>query len=223
MSFESKFERFLTELHNSSYEVPNELNPYFKSALITAGFNQMQVNAIAEGNQNPSVAQKKPRKLTGYNVFMKDKMLELKENNIPSSDRMTKVSTMWKSLDDSEKVIWKNKAENLNGNLITNNNQATSSKKNGNPSKLTGYQQFLKDKMPEVKNDPLILPKERMSKIASMWKLLPEIEKNVYNGKRELVADSQSDQNAPTDDDSVVETGLEEHDVVETGEEDHDD
>ena len=73
MSFETKFENFLKEVAKSPYDLPSELNPFFKSALQSAGFDQVSGSAPAA-----SVGATKVRKMSGYNLYMKEKMAELK-------------------------------------------------------------------------------------------------------------------------------------------------
>ena len=192
MSFEHKFANFLVELGKCPYDLPSELNPYFKSSLISAGFDS-GVSQTGNGNGNGNQSQnstKAPRKLSGYNLFMKEKMAELKTNNVPSGERMGQVSGLWKNLSDSEKGVWKVKAENYAQTQTPTSTDApvkvskTTTKKEG-PTKLSGYQMFVKEKMPEVKNDPEIAAKERMGKIGSLWKALSETEQGAYKLKAE--------------------------------------
>ena len=55
---------------------------------------------------------KAKRAPSGYNIFMKVKMGELKAQGVPSGDRMKKMSEMWKALSDDEKKNWKDRAAN---------------------------------------------------------------------------------------------------------------
>ena len=188
MDFENRFKQFLVELGKSPYDLPSELHPYLKSALISAGFNSE--STYHEGNV--SAGSKATRKLSGYNLFMKDKMAELKAEEVPSGERMGRVSLLWKNLNDSEKSVWNTKAQEINANNNTSDvetqttkSKAKSGKRKTGTYKLSGYQLFVKEKMSEVIKDTSITPKERMGRIGSMWKTLTEIEQNVYKQKAE--------------------------------------
>jgi len=64
--------------------------------------------------------EKKTRKPSGYNIFMKEKMAELKQNAFPSDQRMTQIGAMWKALSDVEKQKWKDTAS-ASGLPVVNN------------------------------------------------------------------------------------------------------
>jgi len=184
-TFENNFNRFLIELGKCPYDLPSELNEHFRTALLAAGFGNPISGGVTGGGAAPAVATK-TRKLSGYNVYMKEKMAELKAQNVPSGERMGKVSAMWKTLTDEDKAVWKSKADALNPSGPTTTGSAPKAKKEG-PTKLSGYQLFVKEKMAEVKADTSIPAKERMTKIGALWKALAATEQEAYKKKAESV------------------------------------
>jgi len=188
-NFESHFNRFLVELGKCPYDLPSDLNPHFKAALLAAGFDTMGSSGNSGNSGSTGGGVTKTRKLSGYNVYMKEKMAELKAQNVPSGERMGKVSAMWKTLSDEEKGTWKSKADGLNPSVEVSSNTTTSApktKKEG-PTKLSGYQLFVKEKMAEVKADTSIPAKERMTKIGALWKACSQAEQEVFKKKAETV------------------------------------
>ena len=226
MSFETKFENFLKEVAKSPYDLPSELNPFFKSALQSAGFDQVQTTS---GTASVASGATKVRKMSGYNLYMKEKMAELKAQNVPSTERMGKVSGMWKLLGDAEKATYKTKAEGQNTAASATGNvavKAPKAKKTG-PTKLSGYQFYVKEKMPELKTDASIPAKERMSKIGAIWKALSDTEKAGYKVKAEAThgttpAPAQTgagaQTTAPASDDGDVDDQVENDEVEEADE-----
>ncbi len=185
-TFEKKFKHFISEINKCPYELPAELHPHFKNALVSAGFDQIDQSTTAT-NSSSGV---KSRKLSGYNVYMKEKMEELKQQEVPSGERMVKVSTMWKSADETEKDIYRNQAIEQNALVsTTNTDSAVDSKsksvkpKKSGPTKLSGYHVYVKEQMPILKEDTSIIHKERMGKIGGSWKLLSTTEQEVYKQK----------------------------------------
>jgi hypothetical protein len=56
--------------------------------------------------EKPAAKPKSPRKQSAYNLFMKSKMAELKDQGVPSKDRMKQIGPMWKELSDEQKKTW---------------------------------------------------------------------------------------------------------------------
>ena len=59
-----------------------------------------------------SSTEKKTRKPTGYNWFMKAMMAHLKEKSFPADKRMAEIARVWKTYGDDVKLEWKNAALN---------------------------------------------------------------------------------------------------------------
>ena len=177
MSTDAKFETFWAALGQCPYDLPVEIKPHLLTALKGAGFFDAPV---LTANTVTSAATK-TKKLSGYNVFMKEKMAVFKAENVPSGERMTKVGALWKTLTDEEKAIWKAKADSTAPVTVT----VTTSAKPSGPKKLSGYQLYVKETMPIVKVKAEIPAKERMAEIGKMWKSLKEEEKAAYKVKAE--------------------------------------
>ena len=173
---DSKFESFWNALNQCPYDLPEEIKPFLQQALKAAGFFDVT------GTSTTAVGlTTKTKKMSGYNLFMKEKMAELKIEEVPSGERMGKVSQMWKLLSDEQKAEWKIKAGLLVG--TTTVVATTTTKKATGPKKLSGYQLYLKATMPEVKVNEAIIPKERMGAIAKMWKALSEEQRGEWKTK----------------------------------------
>jgi hypothetical protein len=186
-TFENNFNRFLSELSKCPYDLPSELNSHFRTALLAAGFDNMNSSGLTGVGLTTTVATK-TRKLSGYNVYMKEKMAELKVEGIAAGDRMGKVSSMWGQLSAEDKAQWKAKADNLNPNVSTTGTTHSAHKvKREGPPKLSGYQLFVKETMGEVKADTSIPAKERMTKIGSLWKALTPSDQETFKKKAEEV------------------------------------
>ena len=175
---DAKFESFWNALNQCPYELPEEIQPYIKQALKAAGFFDQGVIST-DGTGGGGAVATKTKKLSGYNLFMREKMAELKTQEVPSGERMGMVSQMWKLVSDEQKTEWKNKAAGLNPQVVA----TTTTKKATGPKKLSGYQVYLKATMPEVKVNAEIPPKERMGAIAKMWKALSEEQRGEWKTK----------------------------------------
>ena len=182
MSADTKFETFWTALGQCPYDIPQELKPYIKEALHKAGFFDVPTTTTIVSSGTTVT---KTKKLSGYNVFMKEKMAELKAQNVPAAERMGKVSVLWKALTDEEKATWKVKADQVAP--VSVSVKATTEKASG-PKKLSGYQLYVKETMPIVKVKPEIPAKERMAEIGKMWKSLSEEQKAAFKVKAEQLA-----------------------------------
>ena len=168
---DAKFETFWTALNQCPYDLPEEIKPFLKKAVQDAGFYTSQTVVTGGGGGGTAVATAtKVKKLSGYNLYMREKMAELKTQNVPSGERMTKVSQMWKTCKQEEKDAYKSKA----GALVPVAAKASKATKaaTGGPKKLSGYQLYVRETMPTVKVDASIAAKERMGAIGKLWKAL---------------------------------------------------
>ena len=189
MSTDTKFETFWTTINQCPYELPVDIKPYLQQAIQTAGFNQAS-SVISSGGAKATTAPAadKVKKLSGYNLYMREKMAELKEQNVPSGERMTKVSQMWKGLTDEEKVTWKAKAETLvPAATVTKTVESKATKEAAGPKKLSGYQLYVRETMAVVKANTTIAAKERMGEIGKLWKALSDEQKAAYKAKAEAL------------------------------------
>ena len=187
MSANAKFETFWTALNSQCpYDLPAEIKPFLEKALGAAGFHSEQTVVVAATGGAVATVATKTKKLSGYNLFMREKMAELKTQNVPSGERMTKVSVMWKALKDEEKATWKVKADGLTGVTASSAVEAkTAAKASTGPKKLSGYQLYVRETMVTVKANTAIAAKERMAEIGKMWKALKEEERVAFKAKTE--------------------------------------
>ena len=173
MSTDIKFETFWASLMECPYELPEEIKPHLKIALKNAGFFDIPTSVA-----NSGTVLTKTKKLSGYNLFMKEKMADFKAQNVPSGERMGKVAAVWKTMTDEEKAIWKSKALEFAPVTVTG-----STTKSTGPKKLSGYQLYVRETMPVVKVKVDIPAKERMTEIGKMWKALKDSEREAYKVK----------------------------------------
>jgi hypothetical protein len=175
-TFVAKFELFWTKVNESQFDLPIEIKAVLEKAMKDSGFDSV-VTVAAKADAN-IVTDGKKKKLSGYNLFMKEKMPELKEANVAGNERMGKIGAMWKALSEDQQKIWNEKAK---GSTVEVKAKA---KANGETKtkKLTGYNVFMKEKMAELK-EANVPSAERMKKIGPMWKALSEADKKIWNEK----------------------------------------
>jgi hypothetical protein len=56
---------------------------------------------------------------------------------------------------------------------------------------INGYNLFMKEKLEELKKDPTLKGRERMGKVALLWKEVPEDQKKAYSAKAATIAPSE--------------------------------
>lgn len=176
---DAKFEKLWVELGKSPYELPAEIKPHILTALKASGFYDAPTATVAVASGGASG---KTKKLSGYNVFMKEKMAELKTQGVAAGERMGKVAALWKGMNDAEKATWKTKADALAPATATVTLKAS---KSSGPKKLSGYQLYVKETMPVVKAKAEIVAKDRMGEIGKMWKALSDAQKAEFKAKAE--------------------------------------
>lgn len=125
MACNKQFTDLFTLLDNSKYEIDSPFKKVIKEAVEKAGFCEQQKEMVVEkaskkegtkkakGNKGVG-APKKPRKLTGYNLFTRAKMPEVKENKeIEGKQRINEIAKMWKGLEQKDRDEWNGKAKEL--------------------------------------------------------------------------------------------------------------
>ena len=163
------------------YDLPPGFYQVVEEAMKAAGFDQQPIAAASA----PTI--KKNRKLSAYNIFMKEKSAELKKEEVPSNERMSKIGALWKGLSDEQKDEYKAKADEHNASVAPSTVTIKKATKSG-PKKLTGYQYFVKEKMPEVRADESIAPKARMGAIGALWKALSDEQKAEWKVQAEALS-----------------------------------
>jgi hypothetical protein len=180
---DAKFEKFWTALSEVA-DLPAEIKPHLQTALKTAGYYDTATAVAVSASATETAG--KTKKLSGYNVFMKEKMAELKTQNVPSAERMGKVAALWKALSDTQKGEWKAKAEGVSAPAADKPTQASAvATESKAPKKLSGYQLYVKEQMAVLKNNTAIAAKDRMTEIGKTWKALSDAQKAEYKSKAE--------------------------------------
>lgn len=165
-NFESLFQSFASILKKSHPEIATDQTlAVIKTAMIAAKIDQI-------GSQ-PSHHKKK---LNGYNLYVQEQMLHLKEEDPNSNKLMSRIGEQWNQLTSEEKQIWKDKAKALpdpepaqtQKKRKHHTSSDTDSTMTTSTSKRTAYQLYVQHQMPLLHelNDP----KDKMRKIAQLWK-----------------------------------------------------
>lgn len=173
-TFANKFENFWTELDSCPFALPPQLKDIAKAALIKAGLDVPSTVTVV---QNTS---KGGKKLSGYNVFMRETMAQLKAEGVPTNERMTKIGAMWSALSDADKGTWNAKAG-------VGTSKTKASGKGTGGKKMSGYNFYLKEQMAIIKLDTSVAPSERMTKIGATWSALDQATKDAYKVKAQAV------------------------------------
>jgi len=167
-SFEPKFATFVDILRKTDATLASDKTvPVLKAALLAAKFDQI----------GGSVIVRKKKKLNGYNLFMKDRMVVLKETESDSNKRMSKISGEWKQLTEEQKGGWNGKAKELSEAPVK---LQIKIKDKSKPQRWSGYQMYVSENMSKLVD---IKPKERMKTIGGQWKGLSDTEKETYKAK----------------------------------------
>jgi predicted solute-binding protein len=87
---------------------------------------------------------------------------------LTNKQMLNNVMTIIKKMDISEEDDFKKEMNKVINKAMKDKNTVKKTKEPKEAKELTPYQQFVKDKMPEVKDQ--YEPKERMKAIAELWK-----------------------------------------------------
>jgi hypothetical protein len=114
---------------------------------------------------------------TAYNIFMKEKMSEIKEGN--QTDKLKTVANLWKDLTEEVKVGYKERAEEIKEEFMKNQemNDDSEDKKSTKKRLPNGYNIYLKDRMSKIDGEN---QKDKLMKIAKEWKGLEDSVKQQY-------------------------------------------
>lgn len=180
-AFEQKFNTFIDTLKKNpdlKLTWTDKMVTAFKAGLVNATFDVM-----TGGGSTQSVVIRKKR-VNGYNLFMKERMAQLKEVDHDSNHRMKQISEEWNKLVETDKDNWKQKAVELVPVESTKTQVKTKKPKKSN--QISGYQLFVREKMVEIKDK--FAPKERMGEIGKSWKLMTAEEKEAINTRAKAIA-----------------------------------
>jgi hypothetical protein len=196
---EKKFAEFIRIIQEECpYELPEEVFPHIKKALITSLLLIPSTTDRTTTDTNTTSTSRAKRAPTAYNVFMKSRMIELKEQSVEASVRRTRINDEWKGLSKEDKEEWKHKAQSLpsdqeppGGPSKPKSKSRAKSKVSGetgtdNPKKLNAYQKFMKEMLPKLKTDPEfsdVKGTDRMKAVSVLWKKLTDSEREEYKTK----------------------------------------
>jgi hypothetical protein len=133
-----------------------------------------------------SVKPKGTGRINGYNLYMREQLVELKKDtSIAGSDRMKKVAEMWKLLTPEQKKEWTAKVSALPA--AASATVASTSTKKKSPTetkekttrKPSGYNLFMKSQMSVLKAQG-VESSQRMTQIGSLWKGLSDDQKKLW-------------------------------------------
>jgi hypothetical protein len=152
MSFEQKFSAFVTIL-DEELELDDQTKEIIKKAMIGAKFDHVETVEVS----------KTKRKLTGYNLFVREQMQDTKGND------MKNIAAKWKTLSKKQKAEWKVKAGKASNVVVKQ------------PRKASGYNLFMKEIMPTIKENKKVVAGDRLKEVGRLWKLLSKAEQIKYN------------------------------------------
>ena len=163
-----KIQAFTLALTNGPFDFDERVMNFVKQCINESGLDKPEIQVIESSSGVGAVNKPNKKALTGYNLYMKATMAELKEQKVPSNERMSRIGASWKALGVDGQQEWKEKAALEYPVTVTINTKGT---KKG-PKTMTGYQLFVKEQMSVVKMDKNIEPKARLAHIGQLWKAL---------------------------------------------------
>ena len=124
---------------------------------------------------NPTPAKKLKKKKvvrpkTGYNLFVADKIKEIKD--VDQKEKMKHVGQLWKNATAKEKSKYTDMAAKLKKEFEEANPVEKKPKRG-----LSGYNVYMREKIKEVKGDN---QKEKLLNVSASWKKLSDKEKQKY-------------------------------------------
>ena len=172
-TFEDKFAHFVVALKKEAGTTWTEvILEQIKKAMVESRLDSMYICQMASP---------KKKKVSGYNLYLKERMLQLRKTDIDSNHRMQQISEEWKKMDATEKEAWKTKAKNLAAPepvKLRLKLKKRGNKKEKRNTKWSGYQLFVSENMNTLGAE--IKPKDRMTEIGKRWKSLDETNKGEY-------------------------------------------
>ena len=130
------------------------------------------------------------RGITAYIAFSNEKRKELMTKGASLMEASKQSGSEWKSLSDSAKAEWTNRAHELNkirdekiarGEIVVAPRKTRSERKAEGPRKFSSYIMFVKEKRPEViAANPGIIQKDILVKVAELWRSTTPETKKIY-------------------------------------------
>jgi len=141
-----RFENFWTILSkNECLEIPEDAKDTIYDCLELAGYH---TNVASKVVKNDNVKNSETKKVSAWNIFMKEQMVVVKaDESIKPSQRMGKISEMWRDLGEDGKIKW---CEEHN---ISPPKSSAKKTQTGSPKKKKNYKKEVKKTEKVVKDD----------------------------------------------------------------------
>jgi len=99
-----RFEKFWSILSSrEELDIPDDAKDVIFECIDSAGFNAVVATSVKGGSKKETGT----KKVSGWNLFMSEKMPEVKaDTDIASTERLGKIATMWEALGDDGKAAW---------------------------------------------------------------------------------------------------------------------
>lgn len=172
MSFEPKFAIFKAEVLKT-LELPDEAMAILESALKTAKFHEVETKTVTISLPSTTTVSSgtvsAPKKQSGYNLFVKKNMKEMKNFSLTAD--------AWKTLGKDGQKVWNDNA--------AASNTATGAVSAAKGSKgLSGWNYYVRENSKLVKAaTPTLSSQEVMKSMGASWKALGDDGKKVWNAK----------------------------------------
>jgi len=122
-----------------------------------------------------STLDKKPRQVSGWTMYMKQRMADLKEEVKSSSERLKIIGPEWKLLSKEQQDEWKLEAKGIpSGESLPVST--------GQKRRLSGWNLYVKQRMADLKEE-VKSSSERLKIIGPEWKLLSKEQQDEWNLK----------------------------------------
>lgn len=175
--FNQKFAIFKQKVL-AMFELPDEAWPGMEQALISAGFNQVEIKTVttsapvAATTTSVVSSVSTGKFLTGYNVYVKESKTSGKDFKVCGSD--------WKSMTKEQQNVYNLKANEANQACgATNKNKGKGKAKN-----LSGWNVYMKENNKTVKSaNPGMSSQDVLKKLGSDWKALGKEGQEPWNTK----------------------------------------
>ena len=120
------------------------------------------------------------KRISGWNLYMKERMAALKDQIKSGSERLTAIGAEWKAMTKEQQAVYNTQAK---GTPVEGEMQAAApaaaGKKTGH---VSGWNLYMKDRMAALK-EQIKSGSERLKTIGAEWKAMTKEEQAVWNAK----------------------------------------
>lgn len=180
------------------YDISDDVLNDMKALVLESCKKHVSKAKMSE-TKNSSGASSKTRKRNGYNMFIKSRFKESKENttegvDVPNSQTlMTEFSKAWKDLSDEDRQKYLDMATEYNQAHGTDTS-VEKVKPSGKPKRrITGYNVFYRDNREEIKANKEDDSVTLMQAVGKTWKALSDEERKEWNDRAEAEADATAE------------------------------